>query len=433
MRAVPIFLGVSTLFATAVITLAGETGTAATRSPTAACPKGSVAAVVVRRHVCLKAGLACVRGYDAQYRRYGFACGTGRLTRPWLIRDLGDVGGMLSSADINESGQIVGSVQGHRPFLWQKGTLTTLGARAGQANAINGNGAVVGWTYTATGAAHAFLWRRGSMTDLGTLGGATSAAAAINARGRVIGKSQTAIGTTHAFLWYDGKMTDLGTLGGGESTANAINDRGQIVGDSETTTGELHGFLWDNGTLTDLGDEACTQAINESTQILGYNCDDGAALFWEKGQLAYLPYFPGQEWGVGASAINDRGEIVGGAVAGVSANGQDDVVHAFVLGNGHMTDLGRLTGDNSWAAAINERGQIAGNAEVAPPYALGPGEEAVFEHAFSWQKGKMTDLGTLGGYNSNVLAMNDHNQIVGWSATAKGRIHLVLWTPRGGG
>src|SRR5687767_3227617 len=50
--------------------------------------------------------------------------------------------------------------------------------------------------------------------DLGTLGGSFSEARGINPRGQVVGLSTTAGGQTRAFLWDRGTMTDLGTLGG---------------------------------------------------------------------------------------------------------------------------------------------------------------------------------------------------------------------------
>ncbi len=49
-------------------------------------------------------------------------------------------------------------------------------------------------------------------------------------------------------------------------------------------------------------------------------------------------------------------------------------------------------------------------------------------HAFLWEGGQMTDLGTLGGYFSVAQAINDRGQVVGSSHTASGENHAVLWS-----
>jgi len=53
-------------------------------------------------------------------------------------------------------------------------------------------------------------------------------------------------------------------------------------------------------------------------------------------------------------------------------------------------------------------------------------------HAFAWQNGHMTDLGALGGRGSGAVAINNHNQIVGWATTKTGEKHAVLSTLRSG-
>src|SRR5207302_3507687 len=97
--------------------------------------------------------------------------------------------------------------------------------------------------------------------DLGSLGGGESQAVAIDDRGRVVGYSTTATGAQHAFLWQNGKMTDLGTLPGVAGTFNGveneqfvptgINDRGQIVGLAHDPIGSFEvGWLWQKGKLS---------------------------------------------------------------------------------------------------------------------------------------------------------------------------------------
>jgi len=72
-----------------------------------------------------------------------------------------------------------------------------------------------------------------------------------------------------------------------------------------------------------------------------------------------------------------------------------------------ITNLGTLGGTTSLAWAINEDGHVAGGATL-------PGGPA--NHAYLWQDGVMTDLGTLpGSVESIATDVNDHEQVVGVS------------------
>ena len=54
--------------------------------------------------------------------------------------------------------------------------------------------------------------------------------------------------------------------------------------------------------------------------------------------------------------------------------------------------------------------------------------------AFVWQNGRLTKLSGLGGSGSDTYAaaINDRDQIVGWSTAKTGKQHAVLWTLKPG-
>ena len=67
-------------------------------------------------------------------------------------------------------------------------------------------------------------------------------------------------------------------------------------------------------------------------------------------------------------------------------------LHAFLWDRGQMTDLGTLGGESSYATAINDGGVVVGFSQIA---------HSRNSHAFIWRKGSgMKDLGTLGGDQS---------------------------------
>ena len=106
--------------------------------------------------------------------------------------------------------------------------LGTLGGTVTAGADVNALSQVVGFSMTADGFLHGFIWDRGAMTDLGTLGGESSYATAINDAGTVVGFSQVAHSrSSHAFIWRKGSgMKDLGTLGGEQSSPRTSTTRG---------------------------------------------------------------------------------------------------------------------------------------------------------------------------------------------------------------
>jgi probable HAF family extracellular repeat protein len=97
-----------------------------------------------------------------------------------------------------------------------------------------------------------------------------------------------------------------------------------------------------------------------------------------------------------ATGINSEGQVAGSFSM---ANGCN---RAFLWEKGVITDLGTLGGCESSATAINSGGQVVGQSQIA----------AAERHAFLWDEGGTTDLGTLGS-ESAAWDINDAGQVVG--------------------
>jgi probable HAF family extracellular repeat protein len=173
------------------------------------------------------------------------------------VNDNGQVvgaSGACAAFNVNSST----SLQPLHALLWETGTVTDLGNLGGTGHGggilaynINNQGQVVGLSdLHGDTSFHAFLWARATgMQDLGTLpGDANSFAIGLNDEGDVTGSSLDAMFNLRAYLWHKGTMTDLNTLIPADSPlhlllACSINSSGQIVGLAVTSAGEAHGYL----------------------------------------------------------------------------------------------------------------------------------------------------------------------------------------------
>ena len=141
-----------------------------------------------------------------------------------------------------------------------------------------------------------------------------------------------------------------------------------------------------------------------------------------QGQTTYevtsLPSAGGSSAGI---SINNRQWV-----AASSSSAGDTVMHATLWRDGVLTDLGTLGGTHSSALwpVKNNNGRIAGVAETGEPNPRGeiwscgyffPTITHSICRGFVWEDGVMTPLGTLGGYNSFAAGMNDQGQVVGWA------------------
>jgi probable HAF family extracellular repeat protein len=297
---------------------------------------------------------------------------------------------------------------------------------------------------TPTSQVHPQQYHHYQLVDIGTLGGPSSSNAwsgfnnkTMNSTGAVLGEANTsytadlyclyylwACFMADAFEWHNGVLTDLtGLPGNVNGTYGAsINSRGWVTGlsgngaiDPLTGYPQMHAVVWKQGKGTDLG-------------TLGGN---GSAAF----------------------GINDRGQIVGGALNDVPDNFSTGFpapncggppcidesypafffpsatqVHAVLWQNGTMKDLGTLGGPDSFAWQINARGEIAGQSylDSVPNASTGVPTTHPF---FIGDDGKMVDVGSLGGTASWVGGLNNRGQVIGAMTLAgDGGWHPFLWS-----
>jgi probable HAF family extracellular repeat protein len=173
--------------------------------------------------------------------------------------------------------------------------------------------------------------------------------------------------------------------------------------------------------ITDLGtfggSQSSANAINNTGQIVG-SADLGGtntphishAFLYSGGvmnDLGVLGVYSNGTVVVSVSVafgINNNGQIVG------DSRTSSQAIHAFLYDQGQMTDLGTLPANTqSEARSINDNGQIVGWTLPAGP-----------QHAFLYENGNMTDLGTLGGTASFAYCINNAGQFVGdsWTNTS---------------
>ena len=296
---------------------------------------------------------------------------------------------------------------------------------------------------------HPFLWRNGTLKDLGTLGGPNASVGGMNDQGDVtvggsdtgtpdpLGEDYCGFGTHQtclSYVWHEGKRTLIPTLGGNNNDVNTINNHGLVLAFAETTIHDpsciapqvlgYEAFTWEPATgkihrLPPLKGDSVSVAfdMNDRGDAAGYSgvCGNGGgnifglqpadATLWRHGKPIYLGSLGGTVVNT-AFGVNNRGQV-----AGISALHGNKTAHAFVWQNGTMTDLGTLPGDHlSLSGNINDSGQVPIQSckSVAVPKC----------RAAVWQGSVMTDLNTLIRSGSSLYLtaanwINNHGDVVG--------------------
>jgi hypothetical protein len=353
---------------------------------------------------------------------------TANATLPsYTMEDL-DTGGRAAFYDINNSGQLVGwGMNG--AFL---ATPTGVGGYTRQyvtpkmdyGYGINASGQIVG-------EGPAYMWKPDPLDGNGTRvllqdvnpppGSAFSQAIAINDAGSVVGNGYDQVGPSgyRAFLWKpntpngtNGTMVALGGGDGSDMVPAGINAYGSIVGSFKATLGgDEQPFLWR------------PDSANGTT-----------------GQTIFLPAVPGAPATGSASAISEKGQIVGTAGNGRGFLWTPSTPNGDT---GSIVDLGaipvtiQLTPDltitvaNSNATDINSAGMVVGSTGYVGSYA--------YARAFAWTPADgLVDLNTriTNGADWTLFetsGVNDAGQIIvqGWYHPPGGveSFHSLLLTP----
>jgi len=322
------------------------------------------------------------------------------ITSPFSAR------GPIVGIDMNKSATLpltrwIG--QRRQPFVWKEGIstpLALLGGYSGTAWGINSAGHITGgafpegkWKY------HAYVYRNGETEDLGTFGGTSASGMAINRADQVAGNYIVG-GKSRIFFWNRSGWTDIGGLGGSSGSPWAINNAGTVVGQLDTSNEPdptfgvppFHAFAWQGGTLTDLG------------TVFGSNFSYG-------------------------DAVNDAG-----AVAGSADTLGDTGARAVIWHNGTVQDMTPFDNIVSWAADINNKGQVVGAFGNVDDPMFGPPVNVMGCPCFGtlWQNGEAFFLDELVPPEWSIwlgIAINDNGAILARGQRNGGRLELVLLRP----
>lgn len=199
----------------------------------------------------------------------------------------------------------------------------------------------------------------------------------------------------------------------GMGSAFGISANGQVTGHSRSTSSA---FVFSAGTTVDIGGQNGF-GINNFGQVTG-------TLSFGNGYQAFS-YSNGVMTNIGAlggrlsagRAINNQGQITGEAeLPGVISY---PPTHAFLYSAGVMSDLGTLGGTNSYAWGINDSGEVVGHSFVADDRP---------QHGFIYSGGLMRDIGTLGGSASFAMGISSSGLVTGSSdVTGDGAVHAFLY------
>lgn len=216
------------------------------------------------------------------------------------------------------------------------------------------------------------------------------------------------------------KLQLIRTPAGEPTIATSLNNAGQVVGYFQCANGTWGAFLWKEGHVSTFGTSGTTHyfphALNEAGNVIvGHT-----GKYMDFDRIFVQRVHAGKAASISASsgtcgriyAINPSGDM-----AGYKLSDGNKKRRACVWQKGVVTELGTLGGQYSDAYGINDSGSVVGQAEIS----LG------VSHAFEWRNGLMRDLGTLGGDYSCAYGINNKVSIVGCAETQNKGMRAFLY------
>ncbi|MBI5767691.1 MAG: hypothetical protein HZA93_07835 [Verrucomicrobia bacterium] len=266
-----------------------------------------------------------------------------------------------------------------------------------------------------------------SLTDLGEDdAGAALLPVAINDAGEICAAAHRAGGLVQGWLVRGAQREPAGTAMC-HDPASCLSGNGHLAGTTGAALREVRAWASHLGAFGEKhwpGIASFAHGVNARGDVVGSALFDAgefglsrAFLRTAAGGAKFLtPPHGGTAY---ATAINDAGDVT---VNSTPLGASRDDSRAWLLREDCYIALPGLGGRRAWAAAVTPRGRVTGRALTA----------GGATHAFWWDDGVTTDLGTLEGGASEALAANDQLTAVGRVLRPDGTRRAFRWTPDDG-